>query len=164
MRILSIDPGFDRVGIAVLEKQHGKDVVVHSSCIETDRKDSFPQRLVAIGSSLETVISAYSPDFCVVEELFFMTTNKTTAMRVAEARGVIIVTVARNNIPVHDLTPLQIKMAVTGYGRADKAQVNMMARKLAVITKEHMLDDEMDAIAAGIAGLAIFGKVTYPQM
>ncbi len=162
MRILAIDPGFDRIGVAVLEKKNGREVVLHSSCIMTDRSTTFPIRLLSIEKSLEYVIREHHPTACAIEKLF-LTTNQTTVMRVAEARGVIVVTAARHNLPVYDLTPLEIKMAVTGYGKADKSQVNMMVRKTVIIEKENMLDDEMDAIAIGVTALAIFGKTTYPQ-
>ncbi|NTV22643.1 MAG: crossover junction endodeoxyribonuclease RuvC [Candidatus Yonathbacteria bacterium] len=162
MRILAIDPGFDRVGIAVLEKQNGKEVVLHSSCVITDRAFSFAERLLSIEQALTCVIETHTPNLCAVEDLFFAA-NKTTAIKVAQARGVIVVTAARAGIPVKDISPLQVKMAVTGYGRADKAQIDMMVRKTVTLPKETMLDDEMDAIAIGVTALAMFGKTTYPQ-
>jgi crossover junction endodeoxyribonuclease RuvC len=162
MRILAIDPGFDRVGIAVVEKEHGRESVVHSQCIVTNRANTFPDRLLSIERGVEDVIREYTPTLCAIEELY-MAANKTTGIRVAEARGVIIATAARAGLSVRDISPLQVKMAVTGYGKADKTQINMMIHKTILLPEGKKLDDEIDAIAIGVAALAMFGKSAYPQ-
>ena len=161
MRILAIDPGFDRIGVAVMERNN-REVVVYSSCITTDRSASFAERLLSIESALEKIIATYAPTLCAVEDLFF-TTNKTTAIRVAEARGVIIATAARSGLAVKDVSPLQVKMAVTGYGKADKRQVELMVRKTVTLPEGRKYDDELDAIAVGVTALALFDKTTYPH-
>ena len=150
MIILGIDPGFDKMGCAVLNKTNSKDELVYSTCIITNRKDSYERRLLFIGEKLKKIISRHKPEIVAVEKIFF-TTNQKTALKVAEARGIVLYLAALNNTPVIELTPLEIKMALTGYGRADKKQVKKMVQ---VILKDHReieTDDEIDAMAATIA-------------
>ncbi|MEK7614332.1 MAG: crossover junction endodeoxyribonuclease RuvC [Patescibacteria group bacterium] len=167
MRVLAIDPGFERLGIAVLErlpapsissrqagdKKMRKEVLIHSECFKTKSSLPFPERLSLLGNRLREIIKKFKPEALAVETLFF-TTNQKTAMRVSEARGVIVYEAARTGLPVYEYTPLQIKIAVTGYGKATKEQVNSMVGKLIVIPKKISSDDEMDAIACGITCLA----------
>lgn len=154
MRILGIDPGFERVGIAIVEQQDGqKETLLFSECFQTSSKLSFPERLLLIGSEISKVINDHSPERLSIETLFF-NTNQKTAMQVAEARGVIIHEAMRAGLVVEEYTPLQIKTAVTGYGKADKDQVALMVRQLISLPKDVKYDDEMDAIAAGLTSLA----------
>ncbi|MFC1775279.1 crossover junction endodeoxyribonuclease RuvC [Patescibacteria group bacterium] len=153
MKILAIDPGYERVGIAILEKQDGKEVLLHSDCFKTDAKDEFPNRLAQIGHEIESVIQKFSPHALAIETLLF-NSNQKTAMKVAEARGAIICIAKMRDLEIHEYTPLQIKNAITGYGRADKSQVEMMTRQLVEIKKEKIIDDEIDAIATGLTALA----------
>src|SRR3989344_2103608 len=118
MIILGIDPGYDRLGIAILEKKN-KETLLHSECFITSSKDSFYTRLFQIGKRINEIIKEYNPDILAIESLF-ITKNQKTAMRVSEARGVIMYEAIKNNIKVLEYTPLQIKMAVTGYGKSDK--------------------------------------------
>lgn len=152
MRILAIDPGFERLGIAVLEGDASRPKIHYSACFKTSPKDSFEKRLEFIGKEILSIIKKFKPETLAIETLFF-TTNQKTAMRVAEVRGAIICLAALNSLSVFEYTPLQIKIAVTGYGRADKKQIISMISRIAPIQK-NALDDEYDAIATGITHLA----------
>lgn len=154
MRILGIDPGFERVGIAVLEKTNKqKDVVVYSSCFKTSNKIPFHTRLKNIGLEIENVIKKFKPEILAIEKLYF-TTNQKTVMGVSEARGVIVYIASKNNLLVFEYTPPQIKVAVTGYGKASKEMVMSMVPKLINIDNKINSDDELDAIAIGLTCLA----------
>lgn len=153
MKIVAIDPGYERVGIAVLESNTPKELVLYSDCFQTDKKDLFPQRLFQIGREVERIITLYSPDAVALEQLFF-NTNQKTAMHVAEVRGALLYIAQKNNRAVYEYTPLQIKMAILGYGRGEKRQVMSMVERLVTITKDIRYDDEYDAIAIGLTCLA----------
>lgn len=153
MKILAVDPGYDRLGLAVLEKQIGKESVLFSSCVSTDRKQPHERRLHVIGDEIAGAIKKWKPKALAIETLFLVTNHK-TAMRVAEARGVILYEAARAKLPVFEYTPLQIKIAVTGYGRSDKKQVTEMVKKLIMLPDKKRLDDEYDAIAVGLTCFA----------
>lgn len=154
MRILSIDPGFERIGIAIIEKTNlKKDVLVYSVCFKTSAKIPFYERLKNIGLEIEKIINEYKPDALAIEKLFF-TTNQKTVMGVSEARGVIIYVSSKNNLSIYEYTPPQIKVAVTGYGKASKNMVMSMVLKLIDINKNINSDDEIDAIAVGLTCLA----------
>jgi crossover junction endodeoxyribonuclease RuvC len=162
MRILGIDPGYDRVGIAILEKEKGgKETLLHSECLQTSVKDDFYNRLGQVGAKIAEVIAAYAPEALAIETLF-ITKNQKTAMRVSEARGVIIYEAVRAGIPVFEYTPLQIKIAVTGHGASDKEQVMKMIPLLIKITQKKTVDDEYDAIAVGLTCLA-HEHSSFPQ-
>lgn len=154
MRILAIDPGYDRLGIAILEKQNGKEVALFSSCVITDKKSPHSERLARIGSETKKVMVEWKPSVLAIETLFLFS-NQKTAMKVAEARGVILYEAALAGLRVFEYTPLQIKIAVTGYGRSDKRQVTEMVQKLVVLPRKKRLDDEYDALAIGITCLAM---------
>jgi crossover junction endodeoxyribonuclease RuvC len=154
MKILSIDPGFERVGIAVIERDSNKkDNLIYSDCFKTSAKIPFHQRLTLIGDEVERIIKKYKPQALAIEKLYF-TTNQKTVMGVSEARGVMIYSASRNGLEIFEYTPPQIKIAVTGYGKADKKMVINMVFKLIKIEKLTSSDDELDAIAIGITCLA----------
>ena len=154
MRVIAIDPGYERLGIAVLEKSaSGKEVVLYSDCFQTPKTDLFIERLHAIGAELGKIIEKFSPDAMAIESLYF-TNNQKTAMHVAEVRGVLMYLATNHNLLFAEYTPNQIKNAVTGDGRADKKQIYNMVTKLVTLKKEIRLDDEYDAIAIGITFLA----------
>lgn len=150
-RVLGIDPGFDRVGVAVLER----DEVLFSDCIETSRKLPHSARLAQIGKTVRTLIEKWEPGSLAIENLFF-NQSVTNAMKVAEARGVIIYEAERAGLTIAEYGPQEVKIAVTGYGKADKKQVEAMIGKLVKMTEHNgkRLDDELDAIALGITHLA----------
>ena len=155
MKILGIDPGFERLGIAVVEKNKGeKEKLVFSECFKTSKTLDFSERLVLLGKEIEAVIEKHQPSHMGVETLY-IETNQKTAMRVSEARGVVIFLAAKNGLRICEYTPLQIKAAVTGYGKADKQAVMNMVPKLIQIDVVHkMIDDELDAIAVALTTCA----------
>lgn len=154
MKIIAIDPGFERIGIAVLEKsEKGKDILLYSDCFKTKASLPFYDRIHNIGKETERIIKKYKPKAISIEKLYF-TNNQKTAMGVAEARGVIIYEAKKNGLLVFEYTPPQIKIAVTGYGNADKKMVISMVPKLINIDKITNSDDELDAIAIGLTCLA----------
>jgi crossover junction endodeoxyribonuclease RuvC len=155
MRIISIDPGYERLGIAILEKGSGKEELIYSECFITSTKEKHEDRLRLIGEEIEKVIKKYEPEVMGIETLFFKT-NAKTAMKVSEARGVMLYVAARSDLAVVEFTPLQIKVAVTGYGKSDKEQVMEMVKKLIKINKPIKYDDEYDAIAVGLTLFACY--------
>ena len=154
MKILAIDPGYERVGVAVIERDgKQKETLEYSSCFKTSTKIPFHERLTAIGCELERIIKKYKPGALAIEKLYF-TTNQKTAMGVAEARGVMMYVASCNNLEIFEYTPLQIKVAVTGYGKATKDMVLSMVPKLIQMESKNS-DDELDAIAIGLTCYAI---------
>lgn len=154
MKLLAIDPGFERVGVAIIERQpKQKDILVFSECFKTSAKIPFHERLTQIGTEVERIIQEYTPVALAIEKLYF-TSNQKTVMGVSEARGVIIYSASRNGLDIFEYTPPQIKVAVTGYGKADKQMVMNMVPKLIQIEKQIHSDDELDAIAIGLTCLA----------
>jgi len=153
-RILGIDPGYERLGIAVLEKtKQGKEQVIFSECFKTPLKLEFPERLKLIGEEAGNVIKKYKPEVLAIETLF-INTNQKTAMRVAEARGVIIYESVQAGLKIFEASPPQIKLATTGDGKADKAQINKMLKMLLAVDKSMASDDELDAIAVALTAFA----------
>lgn len=155
MKVLAIDPGYERLGVAVVQKGvNNKDILLYSDCFRTSPKDSFEQRLLSLGKEIERIISEYSPTGLAIENLF-LSNNQKTAMRVAEVRGAILYLAVKNNLTIKEMTPLQIKLAVTGDGKSSKDQIIKMVGLLVRVNKPKMLDDEYDAIAAGLAFFAL---------
>jgi crossover junction endodeoxyribonuclease RuvC len=157
MRVLAIDPGYDRVGVAVMEYQQGKERLIFSHCIETNKQDSLSDRLMAVGNAVETLIKAHTPTTVAIETLFF-NKNIKTAITVAEARGIILYIAKKAGCTVYEFGPQEIKVAVTGYGNSDKAAVFTMVTKLIPEAPLDALDDEYDAIAVGITCLSQYGR------
>ena len=154
MKIIGIDPGYDKLGVAVVEKSaKEKEKLIYSDCLKTNKSDDYFDRLKELGESLEKIIELYKPNILSIEKLFF-TTNQKTAMRVSEIRGMILYLATKNNLQIFEYTPLQVKCTIAGHGRADKTQVTMMVNKLIMIKKEIKEDDEYDAIALALTCLA----------
>jgi crossover junction endodeoxyribonuclease RuvC len=155
MRILGIDPGYERLGIAVLEKdkQGSKECIIFSECFKTSAKLEFAERLKLIGEEVRIVIKKYKPEVLAVETLF-LNTNQKTVMHVSEARGVIIYEGISSGLKIFEATPLQIKIATTGYGRSDKTQIMKMLRMLIDVEKTKTSDDELDAVAVALTAFA----------
>ena len=149
MRILGIDPGFAITGYSIIDYQGNKFKLIDSGAITTKAGISFPLRLTKIYDDLSMIIDKYKPDAISVEELFF-NNNVKTAINVAQARGVVLVVGCKNNIPTYEYTPLQIKQAVAGYGRADKIQVQKMVKAILNVETLPKLDDTTDSMAAAI--------------
>ncbi len=152
MRVLAIDPGYDRLGIAILESGR-PETVIHSDCFQTPKTLSHPARLVAVQKELERLITLFSPKALATETLFF-SKNQKTALKVAETRGVILSTASNCDLKIYEYPPVQIKVAVTGYGASDKKQIAQLVKKLVHISKEPKYDDEYDAIAIGLTFFA----------
>lgn len=153
--VLGIDPGFERLGLAIIEKDgFQKEKIIYSTCVITKKTDHFNERLKIIGDTLKDVIKKYKPNEVAIEKLFF-TTNQKTVMGVSEVRGACLYIAISNNLIIGEYTPLQIKIAMTGYGRADKKDVLKMVEKLIELPKDvKRLDDEIDAIAIALTHIA----------
>ena len=152
MKILSIDPGYERVGIAVLEKTN-KEQLIYSNCFKTSKELAFIERLELIGQEVERIIKTHKPEALAIEKLFF-NTNQKTATNVSEVRGALIYIALKSGLKVFEYTPLQIKVAVAGDGHGDKTQVITMLKNLIKIEKDIKYDDEYDAIAVGLTCFA----------
>ena len=151
MRVLAIDPGFDRLGMAVIEGDPSKPTYVWSDCVEP-AKGAPSVRLSTVYDSVQNAIKEHEPDRLAIESLFF-STNVKTAMKVAEARGAVLAAAGKAGLEVQEYSPQEVKLAVTGYGAADKKAVAAMIPHLISLTQKARLDDELDAIALGIAAL-----------
>ena len=149
MIILGIDPGIGRTGWAAVSNQKSVVSSLDYGCIETEANSEITGRLLIISREIENLIKKYKPDVMSIEELFFNTNSK-TAFIVGQARGVILLSAATNRIPVAIYTPLQVKMAVTGYGRADKNQIGQMVKVILKLEKIPKMDDTSDALAVAI--------------
>lgn len=149
MIILGIDPGIGRTGWGVVEKEKGKTKMIAYGCIETPAKTSLESRLLILHKELTKIIKQYQPNMAAVEKLFF-NTNVTTAIEVGEARGVVILTLGLGGVEYKSFTPLQVKQAVAGYGRADKIQVQKMVKALLHLDKVPQPDDAADALAISL--------------
>ncbi len=152
MKILAIDPGYDRMGIAVIEGDPSRPTLVWSDCIQP-QKGAREERLARVSRAITGAIKKYSPDALAIETLFF-NANIKTAIGVAEARGAILAAAGILHIPVIECSPQQVKVAVTGHGGASKAEVAKMIPRLLALSKKKRLDDELDAIGIGITALA----------
>lgn len=154
MIILAIDPGFERLGIAIIKKEKGvKEVLVYSECFKTSKDKDFADRLLLIEQKLTTICQTYKPEILSIESLF-MATNLKTGIQVAHARGVILATCRAHGLHIHEYTPLQVKVAVTGYGKSDKRAVMDMVPKIIRMEELKHSDDELDAIAIGLTVIA----------
>jgi crossover junction endodeoxyribonuclease RuvC len=149
MTILGIDPGYDRIGIAVIEKSKSGNILLHSECFTTDAKSPFYERLVKIQDRILDILDEYKPDVLSIETLF-ISKNQKTGMRVAEARGVIAVLAAKRGVAIFEYSPPEIKAAITSDGRSDKAQMIKMIPLLVKMKPKKRHDDEYDAIAAAL--------------
>jgi crossover junction endodeoxyribonuclease RuvC len=148
--ILGIDPGFAITGYGVLELEGGKFTCLDYGCIETKCGENFSARLQSLHHLLTKVIKKYRPDCAAVEEIFFAK-NLKTAIKVSQARGVILLTLINNKIPALEFTPLQVKQAISTYGRADKKQVQQMVKLILNLKVTPQPDDAADALAIAIA-------------
>ncbi len=149
MRIIGIDPGTGILGFGVIEVTKGRPVLVDGGVIRTPVKEDDAVRLLTIYEELTHIISQTNPDEMAVEKLFFAR-NVTTAMTVAQARGVVLLTAMQAGIKIAEYTPMQIKQALTGYGKADKKQIQEMVRVVLNLKEVPKPDDCADAIAAAI--------------
>lgn len=153
MRVIGIDPGYDRLGVAVLDGTPGNETLQYSTCITSDPAAALPDRLQTIGTAFASVLAHYQPQVVGIESLFF-NKNVKTAIQVAEARGVVSYLAREAGATVAEYSPQAIKVAVTGNGGSDKAAVTMMIKRLITDVPETAVDDEYDAIAVALTCLA----------
>ena len=149
MTILGIDPGIATVGYGVIQYENGRFRTIATGAIETPAGIDVENRLEIVYNDLCELIQMYSPTEMAIEELFF-NTNQKTAIAVAEARGVILLAARKNNLNIAEYTPIQVKMAVTGYGRAEKKQVQEMVKIILGLPKIPKPDDAADTLARAI--------------
>ncbi|MBQ8459569.1 crossover junction endodeoxyribonuclease RuvC [bacterium] len=150
MKILGIDPGMAIVGYSVVEYD-GKNIELkHSGSIQTPKGERESARLLEIYKDMNSIVEKYKPDICAIEKLFFFR-NRTTVMPVAHARGVILTVLEQHNIPIYEYTPMEVKQILTGYGRADKKEVEQMVKIALGTDKLPKLDDTIDSIAIAIS-------------
>ena len=149
MRILGIDPGTGRLGWGIVDHEKGIDTFITCGCIETKANTDLAVRLEIIYDTLVEIVKKYSPDEMSVESLFFAT-NAKTAIDVAAARGVVLLAGKKAHLPIFQYTPLQVKSALTGYGQADKKQIQFMITKILKLKETPKPDDAADAVAIAL--------------
>jgi len=149
LRILGIDPGYATVGFGAVDYQGFSFKTLEYGAILTEAHTDFPGRLAQIYTDMVYLLEKYRPQALSVEKLYF-NTNKTTGIMVAEARGVILLACAQKEVPVFEYTPLQVKSAVVGYGKAEKRQVMDMTRRILHLSEIPKPDDAADALALAI--------------
>lgn len=154
MRVLGVDPGYNRLGLAII-KQHpnGSQKVEFSVCVETKKSIDFSKRLWCLAEEFNLVVDTYQPEVVAMEKIF-LSQNKKTAMAVAETRGMLKFLIETKKLPLVEYTPQQIKLTVTGFGRADKTQVKNLVNRLTGVDTKQKLDDEVDALAVALTALA----------
>lgn len=158
MKILGIDPGIERLGWGLIEKKGNQLVRINSGVKKTLKTQKKSERLWEIFMFLDKLIRKTKPDFVSTEKLFFAK-NVKTALVIGEVRGVILAVAAKHGLPIKEFAPLEVKMAVCGYGKATKEGVANMVNLLLNLPKKKLLDDETDALALAIAGANI---ATFP--
>lgn len=149
MKILGIDPGIGIVGYSVVEFDGKTPVLLHSGSIQTSKDKKEPARLLEIFEDMNVIVEKYKPDVCAIEKLFFFR-NRTTVMPVAHARGVILTVLEKFGVPIFEYTPMEVKQVLTGYGRADKKEVEQMVKLSLGVEVLPKLDDTVDSIAIAI--------------
>jgi crossover junction endodeoxyribonuclease RuvC len=149
MRILGIDPGYAILGYGVVDKDGNRYTLAECGILTTEAGRDMPGRLKDIYAGLMTLIAEFEPDVASVEELYF-NTNAKTAIRVGEARGAAILACANSDLPIYEYTPLQIKQALSGYGRAEKQQIQEIVKSVLGLKEVPRPDDAADAVAAAI--------------
>lgn len=167
MIILGIDPGYALIGYGVISYNCGHFKTLNFGAITTPSDMIFPKRLDVIYNDINQLLNQFKPDALSIEKLFF-NTNTTTAIDVAQARGVILLAAQKNNVPIYEYTPLQVKSAVTGFGRAEKFQVMEMTRSLLGLSKVPKPDDTADALALAIChantGTGKYASITKGEL
>ncbi len=149
MRILGIDPGIQITGYCLLNYENDQFEVITSGSVQTDKNKKEADRLLEISKDINELAKALKPDVASIEKLFFFK-NQKTIIPVAQARGVILSALAENNIEIFEYTPIQVKLTLTGHGRATKDEVKNMVERFVTISPNTKLDDTIDAIAIAI--------------
>lgn len=154
MLVIGIDPGLATVGFGVIRTEKSINIPVSYGCIKTSSEKRTPQRLLDIYTEVIALFEKYSPEAIAVEKLFF-NKNVTNAMSVSEARGVIFLAAQQRHIPVFEYTPLQVKQAITGSGRADKKQMQEMIKRLLNLKEVPKPDDAADGLSIALCHINI---------
>lgn len=149
MRILGIDPGTGILGFGIVDYKNDKTTLVDAGVITTPPKQEDSKRLQTIHDDLKQIIKTHKPTVMAVEKLYF-SRNVTTAMSVAQARGIVLLLGRQNKLELHEYTPQQIKQAITGYGKAQKSQIQEMVKMILKLKETPKPDDAADALAAAI--------------
>jgi len=149
MLILGIDPGTALIGLGLIEYRNKKVFLRDYGCLKTDSRASTAERLADLFGQLDKAIKKYQPDLVAVEDIFFFK-NLKTAVKVSQARGVILLAAARRKIKIKEFTPLQVKQALTGYGRAQKNQIQQMVKAIFCLDEIPQPDDAADALAIAV--------------
>jgi len=157
MKVIALDPGYDRLGVAVMDNASGTDALLFSTCLSSDKTASIPDRIAFIGQQFATLLTTHTPDTLAIETLFF-NKNLKTAIAVAETRGVLMYLATTAGCRVVEHHPQEIKVATTGYGKSDKTAVVAMVKRLIPNCPAEALDDEYDAIAIALTCLAVHGR------
>jgi len=152
MKVLGIDPGTGRMGWAIVEGTSAKQTLIACGCFETESTTAAAKRLAELHKKLEKVIEEFRPEEVSVEDLFFFK-NAKTVIKVAEARGMVLTLATLRGLEVFNYTPLQVKQTITGYGRAEKQQVELMVKSMLKISVPIKPDDAADAVAIGLTHL-----------
>ncbi len=147
--ILGIDPGIADTGYGIIKITNGNLINLAFGSIKTSKDDSLPNRILSLDKEIQKIIETYSPDIVSIEKLFFCNNSK-TAFIVGQARGVILLAAARNNLPIREYTPLQVKVAVCGYGKAGKGQIQQSVKIILKMKEIAKPDDAADALAVAI--------------
>ncbi len=151
MRIIGIDPGLARVGYGIIDEIEGKKIMLDCGIIETKPTQNEEKRLIEISNDLSSIINKWNPDSAAVEKFFFY--RSSTTISVVQARGVIIMTLGKHNLLIQEFAPMQIKLAVTGYGHSDKNEVLTSVMHELNITSPPRPDDAADALAIALTGV-----------
>lgn len=151
MRIIGIDPGLARVGYGIIDETEGKKIMIDCGIIETKSTQKEEKRLVEISNDLGSIINKWNPNSAAVEKFFFY--RSSTTISVVQARGVIMMTLGKYNLPIQEFPPMQIKLAVTGYGHSDKNEVLNSVMNELRITSPPKPDDAADALAIALTGI-----------
>jgi crossover junction endodeoxyribonuclease RuvC len=149
MKVLGIDPGTATTGWAVLEESRGCLTPLAYGVVNTSSKNPAPERIAEISSDLEKIIKKYKPKEAAVEDIFFFK-NLKTAVKVSESRGAVLLTLQNQKVKIFSYTPLQIKQALTGYGRAEKKQIQIMVKNILKLKSVPKSDDAADALAIAV--------------
>lgn len=149
LRILGIDPGIAIVGVGVVDKIHSAYKPIYYDAVTTPAHTPLERRIMDIYDRINEIITEYKPDAVSVEELFF-NNNAKTAFAVGQARGVIVLAAVKAGLPIYEYTPLQVKQALTGYGRADKRQIQQMMKLMLGLSEVPKPDDVADALAIAV--------------
>ena len=151
MRIIGIDPGLARVGYGIVDEIEGQKKMIDCGIIETKSTQKEEKRLLEISNDLESIINKWNPNYAAVEKFFFY--RSSTTISVVQARGVILMTLGKHNLPIQEFPPMQIKLAVTGYGHSDKDDVLKSVMDELSITSPPKPDDAADALAIALTGI-----------